>query len=66
MFSKRGIRSATGGGILTKIESHISNFIAYSDGSNDLTELQKILQISKKDLSILIDVMNSNKLISYQ
>lgn len=63
MLSKRNLRSSVGGGSLTLDEKHISDLLAYADGSNDTGELAKILNIGIEEMESLTNLLLSHNLI---
>ena len=66
MFSKRQLRFNLGGGNLSKNEMLISNVMAYADGNNDTTEMAELFNVSKEDLSGVIQNLIVNDLIQYR
>jgi aminopeptidase-like protein len=65
MLSKRNLRSTLGGGNLSSEERIISNVLAFSDGSVDIEELSRILNVNKEKLWSVVDLLIKEDLVSY-
>jgi len=65
MLSKRSLRSTLGGSVLSQDESLISNIIAYSDGTNDTTEMADLFNASPTSLNLIFALLEKNEIISF-
>jgi len=65
MLSKYNLRETLGGGELSARDSLISNITAYSDASNDLSEITKILGASLREVEEIAYLLNKNGIIDF-
>ena len=62
-LGKRGLRSNTGGGLLTKYFRVVSDILAYADGEMDLIDMGEMLNLYARDLIPTIDTLLQEKLV---
>ena len=62
-LGKRGLRSNTGGGLLTMYFRVISDILAYADGETDLIDMGEMFNLYARDLIPTIDTLLEEKLL---
>ena len=63
MLSKRNLRSSIGGTYLNSDEQLISHLLAYADGSNDTFEMAKLFNVSVQKINLLVNLLQSHRLV---
>ena len=63
MLSRRELRNTVGGGNLTSNETLISHVIAYSDGTNDLTEMSGLFGSTNDEINSIFELLKTHNVI---
>lgn len=63
MLSKRNLYATKFNQKLTIIQKNIREFLSYADGTNSIDDFTDLLQLKKKEILHIIDILKKNKLI---
>ena len=63
MLSKRNLYATKFNQKLTIIQKNIREFLSYADGTNSIDDFTDLLQLKKKEILYIIDILKKNKLI---
>jgi aminopeptidase-like protein len=64
MFLKHSLRDKVGGKDLNELHTIISNIVAFSDSTRDITEIAKLLSLSIQVLSAHCDVLSKKGILT--